>query len=156
MTTAGRQAFSCIDKGTERVAFVFLASAEAKLSKKVRKHWSRKRQDRTSLVIIAALFVGSDELRSEVPVIIVAYRFDPGCPLERIPTQSPTSSFTWLPVKDQPKDCLGCIEHLGELRAKATRRKLNFLILRVDRTYMIHHVQWSALRNVVASSFSFC
>ena len=93
MTTAGRQAFSCIDKGTERVAFVFLASAEAKLSKKVRKHWSRKRQDRTSLLIIVAIFVGSDELRSEAPVIIMAYKLDPCCPLERPPPQSPTPSF---------------------------------------------------------------
>ena len=126
MNTAGRQALSCIDKGTGRVTFVFSASAEAKLSKKLRKHWSRKRQDRTSLLIIVAIFVGSDELRNEVPVIIVAYKFVPCCPLERPPPQSPTPSFTWLPVKDQPKDCLGCIEHLGELRAKATRRKLKF------------------------------
>ena len=133
MNTAGRQALSCIDKGIERVTFVFLTSAEAKLSKKVRKHWSRKRQDRTSLLIIVAIFVGSDELRSEVPVIIVAskFKFDPCCPLERPPPQSPTPSFTWLPVKDQPKDCLGCIEHLGDVRAKATRRKFNFSIVRV-------------------------
>ena len=118
-----------------------LASEEAKLSWKVRKRWSLNRSERTPVWFIVAVFVDSNELRRGVAVTIVAYPSAPSYPLERPPPQSHTSSSIWLPVKDQPMDCLGRIEMLKVVRAEPTTKKLNFLNLRVGRKHIIYLVQ---------------